>query len=215
MSGAYRYKPKFVDIRVRPPGDEAAAFVDPQPPRCEHPGCRAPATAEAPKSRERLNERYHFCAPHAAEYNRGWNYFEGMSEGEVRSHLESSLTGDRPTWTFKAGSNRSREAASFASRLGGDNVRDAFGMFNRARRPEPPDAAAPAAGRKLGRLERAAFADMNLAEDADAAAIRARYAELLKRFHPDSNHGDRSAEEKLQRVIKAYRTLQNAKLTGK
>ena len=35
----------------------------------------------------------------------------------------------------------------------------------------------------------------------------------MKRFHPDSNGGDRSAEDKLTRVIKAYKTLQKAKLT--
>jgi DnaJ-class molecular chaperone len=42
--------------------------------------------------------------------------------------------------------------------------------------------------------------------------IRRRYTELLKRCHPDANGGDRSAEHKLQRVIKAFRTLQKAKL---
>ena len=45
-----------------------------------------------------------------------------------------------------------------------------------------------------------------------AAMIRRRYTELLKRCHPDVNGGDRSAEHKLQRVIKAFRTLQKAKL---
>ena len=39
-----------------------------------------------------------------------------------------------------------------------------------------------------------------------------RYLELVKRCHPDANGGDRSAETKLQRVIKAYKTLQKAKL---
>ena len=39
-----------------------------------------------------------------------------------------------------------------------------------------------------------------------------KYAELVKRCHPDANGGDRSAETRLQRVIKAYKTLQKAKL---
>jgi len=38
-------------------------------------------------------------------------------------------------------------------------------------------------------------------------AIRARYADLVKRWHPDSNGGDRSAEANLQRVLKAYQML--------
>jgi curved DNA-binding protein CbpA len=48
---------------------------------------------------------------------------------------------------------------------------------------------------------------LSLDENADAVAIRARYADLVKRWHPDSNGGDRSAEANLQRVLKAYQTL--------
>ena len=53
---------------------------------------------------------------------------------------------------------------------------------------------------------------IDLDEDADGPTIRARYIELVKRTHPDSNGGDRSAEHKLQRVIKAYQTLKKAKM---
>ncbi|WP_288758102.1 J domain-containing protein, partial [uncultured Brevundimonas sp.] len=47
---------------------------------------------------------------------------------------------------------------------------------------------------------------------ADKAAVKARYHEMLKRFHPDTNGGDRGAEAKLQRVIKAWKTLKKAGL---
>ncbi len=56
------------------------------------------------------------------------------------------------------------------------------------------------------------MADLDLDEDADAAKIRTRYTELVKRCHPDANGGDRSAEHKLQRVIKAYQLLKKSKL---
>jgi DnaJ-class molecular chaperone len=52
-----------------------------------------------------------------------------------------------------------------------------------------------------------AFADLDLDVGADAETIKKRYTELLKRCHPDNNGGDRSAEDKLQRVIKAYKVL--------
>ena len=214
MSGAYAYRPKFKDIRVRPPkpgaaDDEPVAYADPAPQLCENPGCNRVAEAEAPKSRDRPQDRYHFCIPHAAEYNKHWDYFEGMSEGEIRAHQAASLTGDRPTWAFKA-SNASREAASMAAKMNsGAGVRDAFGMFGPNGRSARPDIAP---GRHLGKLERAALLDLNLDEAADGPAIRARYTELVKRFHPDSNGGDRSAEDKLGRVVKAYKTLRAAKL---
>lgn len=221
MARAFQYKPKFVDIRVRPPkpGEDEAAQPDvfdlkPGQVRCEHEGCLAVATARAPKSRTVLNEFYQFCQPHAAEYNKSWNFFAGMSEEEQTQYRADAATGHRPTWTFKA-SRLSREAASFAAKFGSGAAgkgagayADAFGMFGgpNAARPKAP------AGRTLGRLESRALAELDLEMDADRAAIRTRYLDLVKRFHPDSNGGDRSTETKLQRVIRAYKTLVAAKL---
>ena len=211
MSGFFQYRPKFVDIRVRPPVEgEAEQEADvhalkPGERRCDHPGCTRPGSAKAPKSRHLINDHYWFCQPHAAEYNKGWDFFAGMSEGEIRAHQEARATGERPTWTFKA-SNRSREAAAAAAR-GPHGFSDPFGIFGAARRRAEAN---EEAGRHLGKLERNALADLDLQNDAQPTVIRARYTELVKRCHPDANGGDRSAEHKLQRVIKAYKTLQKA-----
>jgi hypothetical protein len=129
-----------------------------------------------------------------------------MSEAQIRAHQAHSATGDRPTWSFEASRN-SREAA--AARAGADRqFNDPFGFFAAARRR----AEQAEVERKLGKLERNALADLDLDANAQAETIRARYIELVKRCHPDSNGGDRSAESKLQRVIKAYQTLRKAKL---
>jgi DnaJ-domain-containing protein 1 len=212
MSTAFQYRPRFVDIRVRPPrpeADEAAAEVGLKPGErpCDHPGCRLAGVARAPKSRDMLDEHYWFCQAHAAEYNRSWNFFAGMSDEQIRARQEDELTsGGRPTWQFKAGRG-SREAAAAASR---GFFRDAFGLFGRDR--PPTEAEKAAYDKRLGRLERNALADLDLDATADAATIRRRYTELLKRCHPDANGGDRSTEHKLQRVIKAFRTLRKAKM---
>jgi hypothetical protein len=214
MASAFQYKPKFVDIRVRPPkGGEAAGPADvhalkPGERACDHAGCRAPATTRAPKSREMLNEHYWFCQSHAADYNRSWDFFAGMSEQEVAKAQAGRTVGERPTWQFKA-SRFSREAASFSAKAGtGKGYADPLGVFGAARAREP----APAPERRLGKLERTALADLDLPDEAQGPEIRARYTELVKRCHPDANGGDRSAEARLQRVVKAYKTLQKAKL---
>ena len=214
MSGAFEYKPKFVDIRVRPPKEgEAEAEADvhalkPGERACDHAGCRTPATAKAPKSRDMMNEHYWFCQAHAAEYNRSWDFFAGMSEQQVQEAQAARAHGDRPTWQFKA-SRFSREAASFSAKAGtGQGYADPLGVFGSAKAREAQ--AAPA--RRLGKLERNALADLDLSDEALGPEIRARYTELVKRCHPDANGGDRSAESRLQRVIKAYKTLQKAKL---
>lgn len=221
MSAAFQYRPRFTDIRVKPPRpEEEAAAADvlhlkPGEKPCQWPDCRRAATARAPKSREALHDFYDFCQGHAAEYNKGWNFYAGMSEGEIRAAQENeAMTGGRPTWEMKAG-KFSREAAAFAAKMGTGNTtgagnwRDSFGLFGRRTREQ---VSPEGEGRRLGKLERQALADLDLDGGADKAAIKARYHELLKRCHPDTNGGDRTAEAKLQRVIKAWKTLRKGGL---
>ena len=151
---------------------------------------------------------YWFCQPHAAEYNKSWDFFAGMSEGEIRRRREEeSMTGGRPTWQMQAG-KFSREAAAFATGAG-RAFSDPLGIFKAAERKKQADAEA---GRRIGKIERGALADLDLTESATGEEIRVRYRELVKRCHPDANGGDRSAEHKLQRVLKAYKALQKAKM---
>ena len=67
--------------------------------RCEMPGCSEHGDHKAPKHRG-LDDYYFFCFEHVREYNRAWDFFSGMSEKEVQSHMEKSLYGDRPTWIY-------------------------------------------------------------------------------------------------------------------
>ena len=224
MPTDFQYTPRFKDMRIKPPKpEEEAAEADvlhlkPGEKACHWPDCRAPATAKAPKSREQLNDFYDFCQRHAGEYNKGWNFYAGMSEGQVRAAQENeAMTGGRPTWEMKAGAG-TREAAAFAAKMGTANTtgagswRDSFGLFGRRTKeqagPEGQD------DLRLGKLERGALTDLDLDVRTDKKAVKARYHEMLKRFHPDLNQGDRGAEAKLQRVIKAYKTLKKAGLAA-
>ncbi len=49
---------------------------------CDREGCDAPGDRPAPKS-PNSPERWYFCERHAAEYNRNWNYFEGLTAEEA------------------------------------------------------------------------------------------------------------------------------------
>lgn len=217
MADAFSYKPRFRDMRIRPPKegeDDVHALKEGERP-CEWPECLKPATARAPKSRENLESHYHFCQAHAGEYNKRWNFFEGMTDEAQQRFREDAQTGHRPTWAFKA-SRMSREAAAFAGKFGSGAAEkgagaygDAFDLFGGG---GAGPAARPAPSRSLGKLEQRALQELDLEIASDGAAVRARYLELVKRFHPDSNGGDRSSEAKLQRVIRAYKVLQKAKL---
>lgn len=49
---------------------------------CDRYGCDEPGKCPAPKS-PNSPERWMFCQEHAAEYNRGWDYFEGLTAEEA------------------------------------------------------------------------------------------------------------------------------------
>ena len=219
MSEGFKYKPRFMDMRIRPPkeGEEQTRRPEddvlqlkPGQKPCEWPECHKAAAARAPKSRDMMNEYYNFCQHHAGEYNKNWNFFAGMSEGEAKRHRESIATGDRPTWAFRA-SRLSREAANVAAKgAAAKGFHDPFSVFGAGAAPQKAEAGPTQ--RQFGKIERQAFADLDLEAGVSAETIRVRYTELLKRCHPDNNGGDRSAEDKLQRVIKAYKVLKKMNL---
>lgn len=53
---------------------------------CDRHGCDEAGPCPAPKS-PNSPERWHFCMTHAAEYNRNWDYFQGL-DAEERQERE-------------------------------------------------------------------------------------------------------------------------------
>ena len=200
MSQAH-YRPKFgKDIRIKP-----EEVVQPAPTlrRCARPDCPKEGTHRVPKGRDRLNEHLWFCLEHARAHNESWDYFAGMSEAEIESFRNEALTGHRPTWPLGKRSARSRAATHTA------HVDDALGVFGDVAEREPPRPPE----RHLTRPQLQALELLNLDASATLHQIKARYKELVKRYHPDANGGDRGAEERLKQVIKAYGLLRSAGLT--
>ena len=79
---------------------------------CDRHGCEEPGDCPAPKS-PNSPERWMFCQRHAAEYNAGWDYFEGLSKEEAAAR-ESAETRDNSGY---------REAAHYGWSGPGDGSR--------------------------------------------------------------------------------------------
>jgi hypothetical protein len=82
---------------------------------CDRDGCSEPGDRPAPKSPNSA-ERWYFCEAHAAEYNRNWNYFEGLSaedaaarEAEEKSGAEGYRQATHYGWGGPGDGTRSRE----------------------------------------------------------------------------------------------------------
>ena len=195
--GETDYRPRFgKDIRIKPDGAQRALGKP-----CATDGCAGEGAYRVPKSRHRLQEYIWFCLEHARAHNESWNYFEGMTDTEILAFQVDSVTGHRPTWPLGKRAARPRDGSAFTY------ANDPHGVFDEreaeVRRPV----------RTLTRPQMVALEVLDLDAGATLHQIKARYKELVKRYHPDANGGDRGAEERLKRVIQAYGVLRASGLT--
>ncbi len=169
---------------------------------CDHPGCLAGGDFRAPKSRLQLRDYYWFCLEHVRTYNAAWNYYAGMSDGEVEAEIRYDTVWQRPSWRLGA-----RHSPGYAAR-----IRDYLGVFSEGlgrsgdsgRRSGRP--ASEAAQRALSAREQA-LAVFEIEPPFTPVRLKARYKALVKLHHPDAHGGDKVAEEKLKIINQAYATL--------
>lgn len=200
-------KSKLYDkIRIPPRSRRAGAQAE--TPLCEHPGCTAPGPHRAPKRRGEEGRFWQFCMAHVREYNQSYNYFAGMTDDAIRSYQKEALIGHRPTWKLgenaASGTRRSKKQTE-------DVYVDPFDLFDTAGTKKTKRKAEPE-GPRVGTLALKAYETLSLEVGSDSATVRLRYKELVKRFHPDANGGDRSLEDRLREIIHAYNTLKAAGL---
>ena len=112
--------PLFDQIRVKPGEDRRRAHDQHT---CEWQGCRNEATHRAPKGRGREKDYWRYCLEHVREYNQNYNFFQGMSDDDVRKYQKDALTGHRPTWKMGTGKNAD------PGRFYAENGIDPFAMY--------------------------------------------------------------------------------------
>ena len=179
---------------TRRPARPRAYAPDPDAPGrpCECPGCSRPGEYRAPKSRTTLNAYWWFCLEHVRAYNAAWDFYKGMTAGQIEAQLRADTQWQRPTWPL------GRLGARF---LNEDALRDPLeGLAAVHRR-----AAEPAAPNEL----RQPLTTLGLDWPVSLDVVKSRYKELAKRHHPDANGGDREAEERLKVINLAYAAVRS------
>lgn len=168
---------------------------------CDMPGCCEIGEFRAPKDRS-LSSHYWFCQEHVREYNKAWNFFEGMADSEVQEHMVNSLYGDRPTWKYGV-NGKSPEDELYTKAWQTYNFSD--------EEPEQHRAHDPSNGTfSEHSQEHKAMALMGLAPPVTLELIKTRYKELAKKHHPDLNKGCAKSEELLKEINMAYTILKLA-----
>ena len=170
---------------------------------CSAKGCNRPAEYKAPKGRGKEGQFHWFCLECVREYNKSYNYFNGMTDDDVIAYQKDALTGHRPTSPIGVRSRGKRAAKAAWSGLNDDP----FGLFGGEGEAAAPP---PKETKRVSAAERNALDVMGLEPTASKEAVKARYKTLVKRHHPDANQGNRSSEDRLRSVINAYNVLRRA-----
>ena len=172
---------------------------------CSEPGCteagefRAPLLDAPVAGRDGPPPFRWLCLDHVRAFNSRYNFFNGMSADEIHQAQRPYAGWERETRAFAGNGDPGPRWADFSDPLDAIAAR-----FRREPAADRPD------GKPLSGQDRASLKALGLAADADRSALRKRYSELVRKFHPDRNGGDRSHEAALRAVIDAYQQLRQA-----
>jgi hypothetical protein len=176
---------------------------------CHAPGCDLAGEFRAPGPRassfDGPGDYRWFCLEHVRQFNAGYDFFKGMTPEQIMA-AQSPLHGwETQTRAFRpdAGIDSAPRWNDFADPL------DAIARRARARAVDR-EQAVEATRRGLTPAQRRAFEVLGLGFDADRKMLRRRYSDLVRRYHPDRNGGDRSHEGRLQEVVEAYDLLRGS-----
>ncbi len=162
---------------------------------CDHPDCGKPGDYRAPKSRERLEEHYYFCLEHVREYNKAWNFFEGLSPEEIENYIRDATVWERPAWPLGQWGASEKKLREKALR----------GIFSEPKKEEAAESCV-----FLPQAEREALAVLELEAPVDFATIKRRYRKLVKKHHPDVRGNGLADEEKFKAISLAFAMLRKA-----
>ena len=187
---------------TRRPTRPRAYAPDPDAPGqpCDSPGCPCAGEYRAPRSRTALNQYHWFCLEHVREYNASWDYYKGMTPGQIEQQTRMDTGWQRPTWPLGS-----------LGRQGFDetHLRDPLHLLATGRMRRGQEAAATSVPADLRDPVKTLGLDWPISLD----ALKTRYKELAKLHHPDANGGDRASEERLKSINLAYAAVRHY-LTG-
>lgn len=173
---------------------------------CAHPGCPEPGEFRAPA---RFGQRsgldgpgdwQWLCLEHVREFNQRYDWFKKMTQEEIEAAQAPYAGWATETRAFtRTGVDSPPKWADFHDPL------EAISARFQGRMPKQR-----ADGKTLSPEDRKALKTLGLGEDADRQSLRRRYLELVRKYHPDRNGGNRSHEKALQDAIAAYTHLNGA-----
>ena len=161
---------------------------------CDWENCSQNGKFKAPLEKDNSKNYRWLCKEHIMLFNKNWNYFDGMSQGEIENFIKSDLTWHRPTQEFSSSDN-------FFKILWTTTLSDKFIFLKNEKFINKLNY------RNLSEKDKDAFIAMGLELNADWETIQKKFKTLVKKFHPDTNSGNKQFEDKLKKITMAYSHL--------
>ena len=162
---------------------------------------RAPPIYGASSGYDGPGEYRWLCLDHVREFNSGYDYFAGMDSEEIFEAQHPVRGWDSVRRIYNTGPSVPPAWADFTDPLDAIGARFAAGINRRQNN-----------GPQVSNADQKALKTLGLGDDAERAEIRRRYSELVRKYHPDRNGGNRAHEKQLANVIAAYTHLKTSTL---
>ena len=160
---------------------------------CDWDNCDEIGSYRAPLEKDNSKKYRLLCLTHIKIFNKKWNYFSDMSDQEIEYFVKSDLTWHKATKSFSSSEN-------FFNILWNNALEDKLNIFKSSSFKEYKKT-------HLTNTDKDAMDIMELKYDTKWVEIQKQFKTLVKKYHPDKNHGSKKFEDKLKKITLAYSQL--------
>jgi|TARA_B100001964_G_scaffold180643_1_gene199634 hypothetical protein len=163
---------------------------------CDWNNCLEEGSYKAPIEKDNSKKYRMLCLNHVREFNKNWNYFEGMNDDQICEFLKSDITWHKPTQSFSSSDNFFKILWNNALK-DGVNKYKINGQFDHMNQF------------KFNNNDIKAFSILGVSVGIKWEVVQEKFKKLVKKFHPDMNAGNKKYEDKLKVITLAYTQLKN------
>ena len=161
---------------------------------CDWNNCLEEVCYKAPIEKDNSKKYRMLCLNHVKEFNKNWNYFEGMNDDQIYEFIKSDMTWHKPTQSFSSSDN-------FFTILWNNALKDELnknnGKFDHMKKF------------KFNHNDVKAFGILGISIGIKWEKVQEKFKKLVKKYHPDMNLGNKKYEDKLKIITLAYTQLKN------
>ena len=161
---------------------------------CDWNNCLEEGYYKAPIEKDNSKKFRMLCLNHIKEFNKNWNYFEGMDDSQIYNFLKSDMIWHKPTQSFSSSDN-------FFKILWNNALKGAQNKFASSEQFDHMSQF------KFNHNDIKAFSILGVSIGIQWEKIRGKFKKLVKKFHPDMNAGNKKYEDKLKIITLAYTQL--------